>query len=185
MSTEEERNILQDMEKKGFTLEVDVLRSLMERNWNCLPQFPYVDQQTKKIRTIDAIASPYFGAIVDEKPKLILECKTSIKPWVFFTPNALRMVTDVKGNKKQVRNESLVYSKIFMLLSLAKKHSQYESTTNINEIPEGLLDELGKTHFFKNELPFACSCHVAFRSNKEDAIDDFREAVCQTNGAYQ
>jgi hypothetical protein len=74
------------LDKSGFSLEIDTLNCLANKGWTAYPQYGYIDKQTKKLRTVDIIASPY-GPIYSKQAKAIIECKSSkSKPWVFFIP---------------------------------------------------------------------------------------------------
>lgn len=72
--------------KSGFPSEIEVGNILRKKGWIVVNQSPYIDQTTKKIRTIDVSAlklglqPPMLGF------QLIIECKKSRKhEWVFHT----------------------------------------------------------------------------------------------------
>lgn len=175
MSTEEERNILDDMEKTGFPLEVDVTNWLMEKGWSVFPQYTYFDEHTKKIRAIDVLAF-YLrkGLRLTDSPRLIVECKKSEKPWIF---HCTRRFQDL-AQPSQKGMDVLAFTSIsYTLLSLFQLH------TEINEsLIEPIIARAAKIHFFNRDLPRAYSCHVAFRGQKNYSPDDFHKAIYQIRG---
>lgn len=180
MSTDHERKILNDMEKSGFFLEIDVLNSLMQKGWAVFPQYSYSDVQSGKIRAIDMIANP-LDYVLDQ-PKLIIECKyTSDKSWIFFIPP---VVSTDKNKDLNSINATILYSHIAMEFSLGKHHPNTKQNPNdIKNALESVSSIRKGVHFFKREVPCAYSCYVHPRQNDEEA-NDFRKAILQLNSAF-
>lgn len=184
MSTDEERKILEDIKKTGYPLEVDVANWLIEKGWSVFPQYPYFDKQAKKIRAIDMVASHYGWAIMSGGlPRLIVECKKSEKPWIFYSVRPMHLEVPEKA-KFVGFNELLLVSKAMRAFSLFQPYIDLkENQIGVRELTE-LIEKMRKLHFFREDLPIAHSCHVAFRKKKEDVPDDFQEAIYQLRGAY-
>ena len=87
MSEDERKSILEDMEVQGFPLEVETSEVLEALGWRVTNQAAYLDYEKKKYRTVDIIADK---KVLHKPPKmifevwLIIECKKSTKPWVFY-----------------------------------------------------------------------------------------------------
>jgi hypothetical protein len=181
MSTEEERKILGDLKEKGYSLEVDVVDWLIENGWNVFPQHVYFDERSKKVRTIDVVAY-YFDKRLKiwELPILMVECKTSKNPWVFYsTPYFLQQVqAPEKGFN--VLSLSAIGSTLLHLLHPYVNWTEFPESV---PFPEQTLKLIYEIHYFNKDLPRAHSCHVAFRK-KKDSPDDFQKAIYQIRGAY-
>lgn len=77
------------MEAQGFPLEVRTSEVLKAHHWKLVNQYAYLDYEEQKFRTVDVVASKVlFG---DKKMginlELIIECKKTDKPWVFYASN--------------------------------------------------------------------------------------------------
>lgn len=96
MSSEEKRKILEDLEKTGFSLEVDVANCLVDEGWFIYPQYGYYDKESEKLRTVDFVGSYPSSNIDSLKPQLAIECKQSDKPWIFSRAKSLGFKS-VKG----------------------------------------------------------------------------------------
>jgi len=84
-----EENIIEELKKSGYPLEIKVTLALESRGWNVLNQEGYIDVETNKWRTIDILAtkSMELSKSIYERLHLSLaiECKKiEEKPWVFF-----------------------------------------------------------------------------------------------------
>ena len=86
---DEVERIKEDIKKSGFPLEIEVSKVLKRHEWRVLNQQYYFDQDEKKGRTIDILAYiTDHSEVGDYKPfhvSLIIECKSSSTPWVFWT----------------------------------------------------------------------------------------------------
>lgn len=198
MSTEEKRKILDEIKKTGYPLEVNVTRQLMEKGWSVFPQFVYSDETTEKLRTIDILAvrlpeelskQPIEklnlflqGLKTSRLPILLVECKTSKKPWVFFTI-PFRFGDAVQRFKGSI-DMNLLLSHMITLGSLFRPFMEIPGLHRTREKTDKCISELGNFHFLDSNLPRAYSCHIPFRGgSKEDAPNDFERAIYQLRGA--
>ena len=87
--------ILKDMDEQGFPLEVRVTEILKTHGWHVQNQETYFDAETGKQRTVDIVSIKDARTLEVESRKkythdwafqvrLFVECKKSIKPWVFY-----------------------------------------------------------------------------------------------------
>lgn len=78
--------ILKKLEEHGFPFEVELSQFLREKGWTVKNQSYYIDEESGKYRTVDIVASN----LIKPKPlitvTLIIECKKSKKPWLFYLP---------------------------------------------------------------------------------------------------
>jgi len=85
-----EEKIIKDIEKSGYPLEIYTTSMLETKNWCVINQDGYLDVEEGKWRTVDISAfkrieipsSPVYRVL---HLTLIIECKNSEKPWVFWT----------------------------------------------------------------------------------------------------
>lgn len=183
MSTDEERKILDDIKKSGYPLEIDVTHWLIENGWSVFPQYTYLDAETKKIRTIDALVI-YLpgGSYFESFPRLIVECKTSNKPWVFYTRPSLALDVAQFGKKGF---DFLTWTTIpLTMISLFQQYVDWKppKIPHVANWPKAIKELMGHLHFFQ-DLPRAHSCYVAFQSKEDDAPSSFQRAVYQIRGA--
>jgi hypothetical protein len=89
VDTEEIKSIEEDIKKSGFPLEIEVSSVLRKDGWDLRNQAYYMDEDEGKPRAVDIVASKsYFEDFLGHnrlRILLIIECKKSQKPWVFFT----------------------------------------------------------------------------------------------------
>jgi len=81
------KRILRDIEEQGFPLEVRTSEFLEARGWEVTNQAGYTDYEEGKQRTVDIVAEKNLFLRPDEFTLdlwLIIECKQSNKPWVFY-----------------------------------------------------------------------------------------------------
>jgi hypothetical protein len=184
MSTEHERRILERIEKTGYPLEVDVTDWLIQRKWSVFPQYPFLDE-TRTLRSVDLIASPSpLGTLMDpsdsRSPMLVIECKKSENPWVFYCTHTTPFKTGF--DDLRVRSRGIQYD------SFLQQCPDYPKIKNDHRrIPERLSKKIWQIHLFDSNVPMAHSCHVTHLNSKkedEDSPDDFRKAVHQLKGAY-
>ena len=85
----EVKEIQADLKKSGFPLEIVVSSILAKKGWTVRNQAYYTDQTENKGRTVDIMShKAEFGTIGDYDRinlTLIIECKKSNKPWLFYT----------------------------------------------------------------------------------------------------
>ena len=89
-SEDEKEKILGDIEKTGFPLEIEVTSILEEDGWLVYNQEGYLDPDENKLRTIDILGfkvRDFPDALIYKRLHyaLVVECKKSEKPWVFYT----------------------------------------------------------------------------------------------------
>ncbi len=92
MPDNEIKKILEDMNIQGFPLEVRVTEMLKTHGWIADNQEAYFDAETGKQRTVDIVSVKNFDVEPWEKyphdwtfqVRLVIECKKSAKPWVFY-----------------------------------------------------------------------------------------------------
>lgn len=81
------RKLEKKLAKTGFPLELGCTHLLQRRNWDVINNFLFEDPEEHKHREIDAFACDA-PAIFDDKSCLtvyvLVECKKSAYPWVFF-----------------------------------------------------------------------------------------------------
>lgn len=86
---EEIKKMKSDIERSGFPLEILISSILIKNGWNVVNQQYYFDDAEKKSRTIDIVShKAEFRTIGDYdrvKFSLVLDCKKSTTPWVFYT----------------------------------------------------------------------------------------------------
>lgn len=86
----EKDSILKDLEKSGYPLEIKATLILESNGWSVLNQEGYLDIETGKWRTINILAHKNFeipDSLAYERLhlSLVVECKKSDEPWIFFT----------------------------------------------------------------------------------------------------
>lgn len=84
------KRIHEDVVKTGFPTEVVAASSLTKVGWHCELGRAYLDEQTQQSREFDIRAFQRVTGRFDEQPYyfgvyLMIECKKSARPWVFFT----------------------------------------------------------------------------------------------------
>jgi len=83
--------LLEDIQKTGFPLELNIANKFMENNWSIKHSAYYIDKDEKKGREIDLNSSIYLNEKIQDTYieivfSLIIEIKKATsKPWVIFT----------------------------------------------------------------------------------------------------
>jgi len=78
--------ILEKLEEHGFPFEVELSEFLRQKGWIVKNQSLYIDGETGKYRTVDMVASKLIRSEPPIDVVLIIECKKSEKPWLFYLP---------------------------------------------------------------------------------------------------
>lgn len=95
------RKIQEDISLSGFPLEINVSSILEKNGWTVRNQRYYIDEDEGKTRTIDILAYKAFFENFGNNDRLnitlVVECKKSIKPWVFFTTQKEKEVVSTIG----------------------------------------------------------------------------------------
>lgn len=188
MSTDERKKILEDIEKTGYPLEIDVINRFMEAGWSVIPQYIYRDEHTGKLKSVDIVS--FFGKeYKDEIPKIVLECKTSEKPWIFYSsPTISEEIKKISQENFDVKKWSeqginLLYQNptASILSSIFSKDIDWSEKIDSKQAVE--IFNLSLKIHYNRVLSRAHSCHVAFRKHtKEDSPDDFHRAINQIIG---
>jgi hypothetical protein len=81
--------IKEDLKKSGFPTEIQVSSILVKHGWDVENQAYYLDPEENKERTVDVVAHKAFFERMGKHDRfnfsLIIECKKSEKPWVFYS----------------------------------------------------------------------------------------------------
>jgi len=178
--SEEMRKILEELEKTGYPLQVDVIDQLMKNGWSVFPEYTYYDKNTMKLRAIDAFAiySP-----TEDLFELLIECKSSKAPWIVHCAPMVKT-----PNLKETKIIAYPSAGIDMLSVVSRFVGIFSLIPPgvLNRLEDGrsrLFKEAQKLHFFSNTLPKAYSCHELRKKTKEKP-DSFTKALYQIRGAY-
>jgi hypothetical protein len=91
---DEIHRIEKDTQQSGFPLEIEVTAILKKSGWDVQNQVYYQDKDEGKPRSVDVIATKAwfesFGVYDRFSITLVIECKKSVKPWVFFMTSKSR-----------------------------------------------------------------------------------------------
>jgi len=152
------KKIRRDLEKSGYPLEINVMKLLMQFDWNIIPQHYYVDPDEDKGRSLDfycvkrvEIKSPYLDAL---RFILLIECKKTAKNWVFF-------VTSKPFSEKK-------------LLGFVEYYAKMHITS---KEPGISIDEALKYSHYLNYNKVAINHYIPFKS--EGQKDNLYEAIQQ------
>jgi hypothetical protein len=136
-------SILKKLEEHGFPFEVELSQLLRGKGWIVKNQSYYIDKETGKYRTVDIVASK----LIESKPSLnivlIIECKKSKKPWLFYLPQQesldefrkliplfqQRLLMGMKGDKQTIKVGGSVLGKFL------SNHYSDLYITNLATIP--------------------------------------------------
>jgi len=142
MPEDEVKKILDDLEKHGFPLEVEASEILKAHKWEVTNQAAYIDLQEKKFRTVDIVAEKNVSVTPGFDLWLVIECKKSTKPWVFYA-------SDFDLDNPETRRKA-VSSSQFFISSLAYQKKSHEEIISIMEsfflkkhLTSGTFDKLG------------------------------------------
>lgn len=87
--TDEIHKIEEEIKSSGFPLEIEATAILKEHGWSVRNQVYYIDKDEGKARSVDIVAHKAFFENFSAHDRLnislVIECKKSVKPWVFFT----------------------------------------------------------------------------------------------------
>ena len=125
MSEDERKRILKDIEAQGFPLEVETSEVFEAHGWEVTNQVTYLDYEEKKYRTVDIGAEK--NVLLTSKLTLdlwlVVECKKSTKPWVFY-------VSDFDLNKPETKRMA-VSSMQFFICELAYQKKSHKKLLNL------------------------------------------------------
>jgi hypothetical protein len=82
----DERGFLEGVSKSGYPLQSLVAQKLIGANFEVFEEWPFTDRITGTARTLDIVAMPrlFVRATVNPRVCLLIECKRSVNPVVFF-----------------------------------------------------------------------------------------------------
>lgn len=169
MSEEEAERILEDMEEQGFPLEVRTSEILKDHEWEVTNQAAYSDIESKKHRTVDIVAEK--NVLYEPKELgfdlwLLIECKRSIKPWVFYC-------SDFDLDSEEIRRK-FVSSTQFSINQLAYQKRLHEK----------IIDRIANRFLLKNKLAppifgkLAYASFEPFTKGKGKSIHKAQMQVC-------
>jgi len=169
MSEDEIKRILGDMEKQGFPLEVQTSQILEAHGWEVTNQAAYLDYEEKKYRTVDIIAEK--NILLTPKLTLdlwlVIECKKSTKPWVFYA-------SDFDLNKPETRRKA-VSSTQFFISQLAYQKKLHKKLLN-------LVNQFMLENHFLSPI-FGKLAHIPFEPFTEGQGGSIHKATMQVCNA--
>jgi len=133
--------VKKDIQKSGFPLEIEVTSVLKSFGWEVVNQGFYLDELENKPRTIDMLATKFPKTtatkyFTNANVHLIIECKKSEKPWLFYTtvsksiPKIIEVLR-VKGytvtselSRKEYKSSKEFFKEIVNLFSKSHYFSQ-------------------------------------------------------------
>jgi urate oxidase len=131
------KDIKEDIKKAGFPLEISISTILKKKGWNVENQVFYFDKEKRKNRTIDILAqktiSENVGSLSSLEYSLVIECKKSEKPWVFYTNPRNANLADVDTYVVQhILTKHPIYKHKLYVDWIKKDHHQ--SYSHVKEI---------------------------------------------------
>lgn len=126
MSEDEIKRILEDIEEQGFPLEVKTSEVLETFDWEVTNQVAYLDYEEEKYRTVDIVATKNVLLKPSESAfdvHLVIECKKSTKPWVFY-------VSDFDLNASEIKRQA-VASGQFLIPAQAYQTKSHEKLLDL------------------------------------------------------
>ena len=130
---EEIQKIEQDIRLSGFPLEIEVSSVLQKDGWHVRNQVFYIDDEEGKTRTVDVIAHKAFFEKIGDYDRLnmtlVIECKKSEKPWVFFTTPRIDpgpVDLELLGSIKQFAKPDIIKSLAFAKWLRSESHCSYD-----------------------------------------------------------
>ena len=165
--------------KSGYPLEIEIGGILRKSGWLVINQCPYLDKETKKVRTADILAIKMNFPSAKLGLPLLIECKKSEKhEWVFHT--------------QQKENEFLPL--LGTLLDVVKKITNPAISDKLQELltNASIGDLLGLDTRSSRLLGKLTGLHVLNKNTKigvfnvvPNSKDDFFEATQQINSEIE
>lgn len=171
-NNEKIKKIIKDIRESGYPLEIEISSILRKDGWFVVNQYPCIDQKTKDVRVTDIMAmKTWLSGARASGLRLIIECKKSNKPWVFYTSSKesdlwTSLISAVDAIKK-----SLYFPKSLEMLT-----PEQQAVT--------LSSHIEKSHLMNLSIKVGTICHVPFRRKKDDK-DDFFKATNQVLSALE
>jgi len=174
MSLKTKKEIIKDLEKTGFPLEVFVASELEKKNWMVYNGYLYLDEETGQSRELDLHGVKvdfYYANNIAEKvdvgdankliSHLVVQCKKSNNPWIFFDNGRRRWPTvpdECLKSKKEEFHEMLFDDlEIFGLKNFRLKdailhksyHESFSKPQQNSKIYEALVTLVKATKYIK------------------------------------
>ncbi|MCX6764544.1 MAG: hypothetical protein NTU58_02440 [Candidatus Nealsonbacteria bacterium] len=168
------KEIIKDLEKTGFPLEVFVASELEKKDWMVYNGYLYIDEETGQSRELDLhgvkVDLCYANNIIEKVDignanklvsHLVVQCKKSDKPWIFFDNGGMRWPTipdECLKSKKKKFNEMLFDDlEIFGLKDFCLKdailhksyHESFSKPNQNSKIYEALVTLVKATKYIK------------------------------------
>jgi len=176
MSEKFKEKIIEDLGKTGFPLEVFVASELGDNDWIVYSSSLYRDEETEKPRELDIHAVkvdhryvqsfPYKTKIGDENKlvqHMIIQCKKTDKPWVFFDNGKTSWpqipAECFKSKKEEFHEMSFEELETFGLKSHRFKkyvlhksyHEAFSGPKQLSKIYESFITLIKALKFFKRQ----------------------------------
>ncbi len=98
MEDADKENFIQQMKQKGFSLEILTGSQFSNRGWTVIHQRIFYDETENKSRYVDLAAHKLIenenGFFQKLNYTVIVECKKSDKPWIFYSPNTSYLIEE-------------------------------------------------------------------------------------------
>ena len=124
-------HLKKEIKKTGYPLEIE-LSSILDKKWQVQNTASYFDEDEKKMRDLDLVATRYFQEVGEFflEVNLEIECKKDENfAWVFFTrPFGFGWEEDIDGqvlDELQICSKNLEMTQLWNIL-LGKSHLHYE-----------------------------------------------------------
>jgi hypothetical protein len=168
------------LKRTGYPLEVEVIDALMNKGWAVFPEYTYYDENTKKLRAIDALA--YYSSF-ESLFSLLVECKTSRNPWIVHSLQTARPYSNLSLDGTLQPNVGVNMLSLSTMFLGIGSFAPLGALGRFKDHGAKLLEETQKLHFFTPELPKVYSCHELGKENKNEP-DSFAKALYQIRGAF-
>ena len=154
------KNILNEIKKSGFPLELNVVEKLRSNNYLTFPNLTFIDSQ-KNLHEIDVIGMLVGGdkdwkyGIIDVS--LIIECKQSKeKPWIFF---------------EEVFDPMTAFGLVPKLSCVSDLSVDYP----VNSLLLGSANSSMHKHHYEQKIPISRTFFEAFK--KQDTKSDIYKSI--------
>ena len=175
-----ESKIKKAIEATGLPTEIKVTNMLRKYGWSVYNEYPFLDMQQNKIRTLDVKArkffknSSYLNAIKCNEDNLsctlYIECKSSMKhSWVFHTQSMPESFIDVRISR-------LSYDAVYGLYDSIIKLYTKSDTLN-NEMKEKVKTLLEPTSIFKKVPLLFNNLEFKIALSHQIVFDNFKKQI--------
>lgn len=184
-----ENNLKRAIEATGLPTEMSATKTLTELGWAVQNEYPYVDRENKRVRTLDIKAVATFRKGY-EKPikdilkesircELYIECKKSNKPWIFY----LDTMTDAEISFRIERLAGDFTTDTYnTILDFYKQLIENSDTIEEGKLPKSILTEI-PAKFQRLSYKIALSHKIIFaKLNEEENTANGRPKAPKTTG---